>query len=122
MIYVSTSLKGGAIMKITYVLLISIFTLVSNGYGDSSGANDINAFAKACGSAYNLGGPICDCLAKKADQELTPLGFAFLVASMNHDDEKTAKLRGKLEMSEAMEAGMFMVNSPKHCSEEMGKT
>jgi len=107
-------------MKTTYVLLISLFILASNSYGDSSGANDINAFAKACVSAYNLGGPICECLAKKADKKLTPIGFAFLVASMNHDDEKTAKLRGKLEMSEAMEAGMFMVNSPKHCSEEMG--
>jgi len=107
-------------MKITYVLLISLFIMTSNSYGDSSGANDINAFAKACVSAYNLGGPICECLAKKADEKLTPIGFAFLVASMNHDDEKIAKLRGKLEMSEAMEAGMFMVNTPQECAEEMG--
>ncbi len=108
-------------MKITYVLLISVFILALNGYGESSGANDINAFAKACGSAYNLGGPTCECLAKKADERLTPRGFAFLVATMNHDDEKTAKLRSGLEMSEAMEAGMFMVNTPQHCAGEVGE-
>ncbi|MEW6601655.1 MAG: hypothetical protein AB1499_11860 [Nitrospirota bacterium] len=107
-------------MKMTYVILISVVILATNSYGESIGANDINAFAKACGSAYNLGGPICECLAKKADKKLTPNGFAFLVASMNHDDEKTAKLRSKLEPSEAMETGMFMVNSPKHCAGEIG--
>ncbi|MDY6856126.1 MAG: hypothetical protein SWO11_15755 [Thermodesulfobacteriota bacterium] len=105
-------------MKITYVLLISVFILALNGYGESR-ANDINAFFKACGSSYNLGDPICKCLAKKADERLTPLGFAFLVASMNNDDEKTAKLRSKLGMSEAMDAGMFMVNTTKECAEEI---
>lgn len=108
-------------MKITYVLLISVFILAMNGYGESSGANDINAFVKACDSAYNLGVPICECLAKKADERLTPIGFAFLVASMNNDDKETAKLRSKLEMSEAMKTGMFMVNTPKECAEEIGE-
>ena len=107
-------------MKITYVLLILVFILASNSYGESSGTNDINAFVKACGSSYNLGRSVCECLAKKADERLTPPGFAFLVAVMNNDDEKAAKLRSKLEMSEAMEVGMFMVNTPKECSEEMG--
>ena len=91
-----------------------------SGYGESSGANDINAFVKACGSAYNLGDPICECLAKKADERLTPVGFAFLVASMNNDDKKTASLRSKLEISEAMKTGMFMVNTPTECTEEIG--
>ncbi len=107
-------------MKIKYVLLISVFILALNGNGESSGANDINAFAKACGSAYNLGDPICKCLAKKANARLTPPGFAFLVAVMNHDDEKAAKLGSQLEMSEAADAGMFMVNTPTECAEELG--
>lgn len=119
MIHVSISLKRESIIKITYVLLISVFILALNGYGESSGANDINAFVKACGSSTNLEGPLCECLAKKADERLTPRGFAFLIASMNHDDEKTAKLRIKLEISEAMEAGMFMVNTPGQCAGEM---
>lgn len=106
-------------MKITYVFLISVFILVLNGYGESSEANDINAFAKACGASTNLGDAICKCLAKNADESLTPRGFAFLVAGMNKDDEKTAQLRSQLEMSEAAEAGMFMVNTPIECGGEL---
>ena len=107
-------------MKITYILLILVFILASNSYGEGNGTNDINAFAKACVSSYNLGGPICECLAKKADERLTPIGFAFLVAVMNNDDKKTEELRSKLGMNEALETGMFMVNTPAECGEEMG--
>ena len=99
--------------------MIPIFILALVGYGERSEANDINAFAKACVSSYNLGEPICECLAKKADERLTPNGFAFLVAVMNKDEAKTAKLRSQLEMSEATDAGMFMVNTPEECGEEL---
>ncbi len=107
-------------MKITYVLLIFTFILASNINVASSGANDIDAFIEACNSSYNLGLPVCECLAEKADERLTTTGFAFLVASMNNDDGKTETLRNELEMSEAMEAGMFMVNTPRECVEEGG--
>jgi hypothetical protein len=107
-------------MRITYVLLFLVFSLTSSSYGESSGTNDINAFVKGCSSSYNLGRSVCKCLAQKADERLTPIGFAFLVASMNNDDEETAKLRSKLEISESMEIGMFMVNTSKECSEEVG--
>jgi hypothetical protein len=106
-------------MKIAYVLVISVFILALIGYGERSEANDINAFVKACDSSTNLGEPICKCLAKKADKRLTPNGFAFLVAGMNKDDEKTAKLRSQLEMSEAAQAGMFMVKTPEECAGEL---
>jgi hypothetical protein len=99
--------------------VISIFILVLIGYGERSEANDINAFVKACVSSTNLGERICECLAKKADERLTPNGFAFLVASMNKDEAKTEKLRSKLDMNENLEAGMFMVNTPKECAEEL---
>lgn len=98
-----------------------VFSLALNSYGEDSGTNDINAFVKACDSSYNLGSSICKCLAKKADERLTPIGFEFLVASMNNDDEETAKLRSKLGISESMEVGMFMVNTSQECSEEMGE-
>jgi len=39
---------------------------------------------------------------------------------MNKDNKKTAELQKKLEMTEAMEVGMFMVNTPQECAEEMG--
>ncbi len=107
-------------MKTKQSLLILLVFLALSTYGKASGTNDKNAFIKACDASYNLGRSICECLAKKADERLTSTGFAFLVASMNNDAEKTAKLRSELNMSEAMEAGMFMVNTPKVCSEEIG--
>ena len=107
-------------MKITHALVIPIFIIALVGYGERSEANDINAFVKACLSSTNLEEPICECLAKKADERLTPNGFAFLVASMNKDDAETAKLRSQLDMNEKLEAGMFMVNTPAECAEELG--
>jgi len=65
------------------------------------------------------GSPFANVWQKKADERLTPRGFAFLVAGMNKDDEKTAKLRSQLEMSEAAEAGMFMVNTPSEFGGEL---
>ena len=104
-------------MKIIYMLIVSVFILALNAY---AGGNDLDAFAKGCGSSTNLGEPTCTCLANKADHRLTPGGFSFLVASFNNDDAKTKELRGKLGVSELMKAGMFMVNTPKECVGETG--
>ena len=106
-------------MKMTLVLLMLVFALTSNSYGESSGANDINAFVKACSSAYDFGTPMCECLSKKADKKFTPDGFSFLVATMNKDHEKAIQIRSKLDMAESLEVGMFFVNTPQKCAEEM---
>ena len=104
-------------MKIPMFLVISIFILMLIGYGERCEANDINAFVQACLSSYNWEEPLCECVAEKADERLTPNGFAFLVATMNKDEAKTAELRDQLDMNEKLEAGMFMVNTPQECLE-----
>ena len=104
-------------MKITYVLVIPIFILALVGYGERCEANDINAFVQACLSSYNWDEPLCECVAEKADERLTPNGFAFLVATMNNDEAKVAELRSQLDMNEKLEVGMFMVNTPQECYE-----
>jgi len=104
-------------MKIPMFLVISIFILALIGYGERCEANDINAFVQACLSSYNWDEPLCECVAEKADERLTPNGFAFLVATMNNDEAKVAELRGQLDMNEKLEVGMFMVNTPQECGE-----
>ena len=104
-------------MKIPVFLVISIFIVVLIGYGERCEANDINAFVQACLSSYNWEEPLCECVAEKADERLTPNGFAFLVATMNNDEAKVAELASQLDMNEKLEAGMFFVNAPQECGE-----
>jgi hypothetical protein len=106
-------------MKITHALVILIFILALIGHADRSEANDINAFVQACLSAYNWEEPLCKCAAEKADERLTPNGFAFLVAVMNEDMAKAEKLRGQMDMNEKADAGMFFVNTPQECGEAL---
>ena len=104
-------------MKIPMFLVISIFILVLIGPIERCEANDINAFVQACLSSYNWEEPLCECVAEKADERLTPNGFAFLVATMNNDEAKAKELASQLDMNEKLEAGMFMVNTPQECYE-----
>ena len=106
-------------MKITHILVISIFILVLIGYGERSEANDINAFVKGCLKAYNWPKPPCECAAEKADERLTPNSFAFLVAVMNEDEATIAELRDQLDMNERADAGMFFINVSEECGEAL---
>lgn len=103
-------------MNIKWILLITVFALTFAGFCGSSQANDIDAFVKACLSSSNLDKPMCKCLAGKANERLSPEGFAFLIASMNKETQKAQSLRSKLDMAEAMETGMFMVKTPQECA------
>jgi hypothetical protein len=104
-------------MNIKWILLIAVFTFTFAGVCGSSHANDIDAFVKACLSSSNLDKPMCKCLSSKADERLSPEGFAFLIASMNKDNQKAQSLRSQLDMAETMEAGMFMVKTPQECAQ-----
>ena len=104
-------------MKIPLFLVISIFIVVLIGYGVRCEANDINAFVQACLSRYNWEEPLCQCVAEKADERLTPNGFAFLVATMNEDWARTEELRDQMDMNERADAGMFFVNAPQECGD-----
>ena len=106
-------------MKITHILVTLIFILALVGYAEHSEANDINAFVQACLSAYNWVESLCQCAAEKADERLTPNGFAFLVAVMNEDMAKAEELRGQMDMNEKADAGMFFVNTPQECGEAL---
>ncbi len=106
-------------MKNKFVLTIAAFVLALVAYGDSGSGDNLNDFVEACISSTNLERPLCECVAKKANKELSPGGFAFLVASLKGDEAKAKALRSKLDMSEMTVAGMFMTKAPARCAKEM---
>ena len=84
--------------------------------GNGGGAN---AFVEACMSSSNLDQPMCECLAKKAEAELTADGFTYLVAALNQDQATLTALQGKLGLEETTKVAMFMVNKSPECAMEL---
>jgi hypothetical protein len=75
-------------------------------------------FVKACTTSSNLSRPVCECSAMKAKGELTPDGFALLVATLEGNDAAAAQLRSKLPIDQVMKAGTFMTRGPAQCAKE----
>jgi hypothetical protein len=75
-------------------------------------------FVAACRASSNLSQEICACSAKRAKEELSPDGFAFLVATLEQDDAATASLRGKLPLDQTMKAATFMTRGPARCAKD----
>ena len=86
--------------------------------GASAGAAGPAEFSAACLESTNLEKPICDCCAAKAQEELAPPAFDFVVASMEQDREATTRIRQQLSVQEAVKASMFMVSAPQRCARE----
>lgn len=107
-------------MKFACIIIILAAFLTFDAVADKPSDNDLNSLIQACHSSGSFEVRICDCVAKKADKEFSPTGFAFLIALLNKDKEKAAALREKLELSELMTASMYMTHSPGKCAEELG--
>ncbi len=73
---------------------------------------------EACKASSNLQVELCECVAKKAVDELSPKALALLRAGMKGDDERAAELMEGLSMEEATEAGMMMATASADCAEE----
>jgi hypothetical protein len=82
--------------------------------GDASGTR----LAEICQSTTNMSAAVCDCVGKRANDELSPNARAFLVASMDKKEEEAASLRAKLPLEEMTKAGMFFVTAPAACARE----
>jgi len=88
------------------------------GCGQSGGVSgrDQNRFVQACLEQTNMERPLCECIANLAADELTPGGFAMLLASIEENDARSAQLRSQLTMEELTQSGMFMVSAPGRCA------
>ncbi len=78
-------------------------------------------FVKACLSSSNLSKEVCECSAKKAKGELSPDGFALLVAMHEKNNEVSASLRSTLPIDQTMKAGTFMARAPAQCAKESAR-
>lgn len=97
----------------------SILASALVAFACGGGSNTEQEFTDGCTSSTNLGEAVCECLADRAQETLSPEGVEFLIAGMSGDTEKAEELRGELDVSEAMAAGMFMVNTPATCAGEI---
>ena len=68
-------------------------------------------FEEACASATNMSEEVCECMADRADEELTDDAKTMLLATLEGDDEAAAEARGRLGMADAVEVGMFMTQA-----------
>ncbi len=109
-------------IHLTAALVGTTLTLLacSRSSGHTAADPDLARFVQACLASSNLPRPVCECTAKKAKDELSANGFAFLTASLGKEEAKAAELRGKLNVQEAMAAGTFMTRGPAACARELG--
>ncbi len=107
-------------MKINRILLFAAITLSATAFAGVKLKYDIEGFIDACLASSDLSRAVCECTAKKATEELSPIGFDFLVATLEKDGEKSLSLRRKLDQAELSAAGMFMSHGPDLCAEELG--
>ena len=97
------------------VTAFAVLVLVACGGGRNPSAE---VLADACVSSSDLDAALCDCIAGKASDELSPRAVEFLVASMRGDD-RAAELRAELPLQEAIGAGTFITSAPARCAQEL---
>ncbi len=101
-------------MKSLNKIAISSLLMLSTSVFASS---DLDGFIKACVTSAGLDVEICRCVAERADRELSPGGFKFVLANLTKDKEIMESLRWRLKEPELNQTAAFMVNAPKQCAE-----
>jgi hypothetical protein len=100
-----------------FVALVALSMVAFSPCALSADRTDAD-FTKACAASSNLSAAVCACSAAKARSELTPDGFALLVATLEGNEPAAAKLRSKLPIDQVMKAGTFMTRGPAACASE----
>ncbi len=100
--------------------LVGSIALASAGLGlGCAGESAADRLTRACLEAMNAEEPLCRCIAEKAEVQLSAGSFDLLVAMLEEDEETANRLRGELDLSETMAAGMFMVRGPAECADAL---
>ena len=92
----------------TGILFAALATLAS-----CTGTSD---FVAACIASTNMEKPMCECAGEKAKAELTPDGYALLLAILKKDEAAISGLREKVGMQESIKASVFMLQAPVRCA------
>jgi hypothetical protein len=75
------------------------------------GGSFTSQFADACTKGVNWDRSMCECMARRAESELSSTGREFLLATLGEDDTRTDKLRRELSVAEAFQVGVFMTQA-----------
>jgi len=104
--------------------LIALAALQACAAIQSAAASDRSDadFIAACTAGSNLPKSVCECSAAKARSELSPDGFALLVATLEGDEAAATTLRGRLPTDQIVKASTFMVRGPAACAGEASAT
>lgn len=87
-----------------------------------AGAGGFQAeFVDACTSSTNMDEAVCECMAEKAETDLSEDEREFVLAALKEDEARTTELRAELGVDGAMRAGMFMTNVASCAVEHMGE-
>lgn len=95
------------------LLIWMLMTLVGCRQDTSINASEIK---NACMSFMNLSNGYCECFSIFASENLNNKELAFLLASMQHDFEKTDSLRKDMEFEEINNASKLLINGTSECS------
>ena len=106
-------------MKALLILQAAVCTLALAGCG-GGGSGPIGEVKDACLASGDMPEDICECVASRAAEELSPEALKFLAATLSGDSEAITEMRGELGMESAAQVGMFMTQAPARCAAGLG--
>ncbi|MBK8250099.1 MAG: hypothetical protein IPK85_22305 [Gemmatimonadetes bacterium] len=84
--------------------------------GAAPQAANADRLAEICRTTTNMGDGVCACVGDRARSELSEQALAFLVASMDKQEEAAEALKKELTLQEITTAGMFFATAPAACA------
>ncbi len=88
-----------------------------SGEGSATSASFVTDFADACQNSSNWDREMCECAGQKAQEELSDLGRAFILATLREDIPEIERLRPSLSIEEATQSGLFMAQAGAACAQ-----
>jgi hypothetical protein len=76
-------------------------------------------YVTACLATTNNTRPICECVATRGKDTLTPLSFEMVIVGMEENEARSEELRSQLSVKQAMQAGMFNMKAFPACAKQM---
>ena len=76
-----------------------------------AGSGFVDRFTEACAAGSEMPPELCDCLAQRAEADLSEDAQALLLAMVERDEQAAAELRSSIPVTDAMQAGMLMTQA-----------
>lgn len=97
---------------------ITVLTLAFVPLVFGCGSGETRRLADICKESSNLQAEICDCVADRADTELSPAARELLLAMLEKDEDLSASLRSKLSIEDVTKVATFFARAPAACAAE----